>query len=66
MDQLKAMVSEKAGISEEQSSQAVDMVVSFLKERLPAPVASQIDSVVGGQGQSAKKGDGGLGSMLGG
>ncbi len=50
MDELVRLVSQKAGISEEQAKQAVTQVLAFLKERLPAPVASQIDGVIAGKG----------------
>ena len=43
-------ISKKAGISEEQAKQAVEQVVAFLKQKLPAPIADQIDGVLGGKG----------------
>jgi hypothetical protein len=52
MDELIKRVSEKTGISEEQARSAVTTVVGFLKEKLPAPVAGQIDNAIGGGGQS--------------
>lgn len=59
MDELIKMVSNKAGISEAQAKQAVETVLGFLKDKLPPPVASQIDA--------ALKGDlGGMGGALGG
>ena len=48
MDQLVKMVQERAGIDESQARTAVDTVVGFLKDRLPAPVAGQIDGVISG------------------
>ena len=50
MDELIKQVAQKVGISEEQAKQAVAQVVAFLKQKLPAPIASQIDSVLGGSG----------------
>ncbi|HDQ73365.1 MAG TPA: hypothetical protein ENN19_14925 [Chloroflexi bacterium] len=66
MDELVKLVSKKTGLSEEMSRQAVDVVIGFLKEKLPAPIAGQIDNAlsanaVGGLGDLA----GGLGSILG-
>ncbi len=49
MDELIKQVAQKVGISEEQAKQAVTQVVAFLKQKLPAPIASQIDSVLGGK-----------------
>ncbi len=48
MDELIKQVAQKVGISEDQARQAVTQVVAFLKQKLPAPIASQIDSVLGG------------------
>jgi hypothetical protein len=48
MDELVKLVAQKVGISEDQARQAVTQVVAFLKQKLPAPIAGQIDSVLGG------------------
>ena len=64
MDQLVNLVSEKTGISKDQARQAVTIVLNFLKERLPQPVAAQIDNVLSGKGGSNLASD--LGGMLGG
>ena len=47
MDELIKRVSEKTGISEDQAKSAVATVLGFLKERLPAPIAAQVDNVIG-------------------
>ena len=66
MDIVK-MVAEKAGIGEAQAQIAVSVITGMLKDKLPAPIAGQIDSLLGGGSQS--EGDGGLmdkaGDMLG-
>ena len=54
MDELIKRVSEKTGISEDQAKSAVAMVLGFLKEKLPAPIAGQIDNVIGGGGGIAE------------
>lgn len=59
MDDLVKMISEKAGISEEQAQKAAEAAVEFLKERAPAPIAGQIDNLLEG-------GAGGLGGIVGG
>lgn len=62
MDELVKMVSEKTGLPEAQAQQAAEAVLDFLKDKLPAPVAGQIDNVLEGGGASGmlKKGLGGL------
>ena len=59
MEELIKLVSQKTGISEEQAKQAVAQVVDFLKQKLPAPIAAQIDSVLKG-GMPDLSGLGGL------
>ena len=63
MDELVKLVAEKTGISQEQAKIAVNLVLGALKERLPAPVASQLESLIGSEGglDLAK----GIGSLLG-
>jgi hypothetical protein len=50
MDELIKQVSAKTGISDEQARSAVNTVLDFIKDRLPAPIAGQIDNVVSGEG----------------
>ncbi len=50
MDELINLVSSKVGISTDQASQAVNVVLGFLKDRLPAPIASQVEGLLSGQG----------------
>ncbi len=66
MDELVKMVSKKTGLSEAKAKVAVDLVVEYLKGKLPAPVAGQIDAVLSGGGAGAM-GDvaKGLGGILG-
>jgi uncharacterized protein (DUF2267 family) len=63
MDELVKMVSERTGISEEQAEQAVETVMGFLQEKLPEPIASQVESLLSG-GELPDVGD--LGKTLGG
>lgn len=72
MDQLINQITQRTGISQAQAQQATQMVVGFLKNKLPAPVASQIDGVLSGQGMGGmpgqaqqQQGMGGLGDMFG-
>ena len=50
MDELIKKVAERTGLGEDKARTAVDTVIGFLKEKLPAPIAGQIDNVVGGGG----------------
>ena len=49
MEELIKQVSAKTGISEDQARTAVTTVLGFLKDKLPAPIAGQIDNVVDGE-----------------
>ncbi len=57
MDELIKLVSQKTGISDEMSKQAVEVVLGYLKDNLPEPLAGQIDGLLSGAGL------GGLGDL---
>jgi hypothetical protein len=64
MDELVNLVVQKTGLPEATARTAVDTVIGFLKQKLPAPVAGQIDNLLkggSGLGDMAQ----GLGGMLG-
>ena len=44
MDERPNRVTEKTGLSQDQANVAVESVIGFLKEKLPAPIASGLDS----------------------
>ena len=50
MDELVKLVSQKTGLSEEMAKIAAETVVGYLKGKLPAPIAGQIDGLLGGGG----------------
>ncbi len=50
MEELINQVASKTGISEAQARDAVTTVLGFLKDRLPEPLAGQLDNVVAGGG----------------
>jgi hypothetical protein len=50
MQELIKLVSKKTGLSEELSKVAVDVVLDYLKKKLPAPVAVQVEAVLSGEG----------------
>jgi len=48
MEELIKLVAQRTGISQDQAKAAVETVVGFLKEKLPAPLAGQIDGLLSG------------------
>jgi len=64
MDELVKLVAKKVGISEDQAKKAVETVIGFLKQRLPAPLAAQLDNLL--KGSSGTDLASGLGNLLGG
>lgn len=60
MEDLIKMVSEKAGISPEQATSAVETVMGFVKDKLPAGVSEQIEGLMSGKDVS-----GGLAGLAG-
>lgn len=50
MEELIKRITEKTGISEEQARSAINTVSGYLKEKLPAPIATQVDSFLTGGG----------------
>ncbi len=66
MDELVKLLGEKFGLTEDTAKQVVAAVADFMKKKLPAPLAGQIDDLLAGGkadlGSLAK----GLGGLLGG
>ncbi|NPA26449.1 MAG: HU family DNA-binding protein [Chloroflexi bacterium] len=66
MDELIKQLSQKVGISEEQARMALNVVLEYLKDKLPGPIAEQVEGLFkdGGDGPDLggmlKKGLGGL------
>lgn len=67
MATLAQLVAEKAGITESQAQMAIKTVADFLKEKLPAPIAGQVEGLlaadvsgVAGAAESVMKGLGGF------
>ncbi len=48
MDELVKAVSQRTGLSEDQSLQAAQAVLDYLATKLPAPIAEQVKSVASG------------------
>jgi uncharacterized protein (DUF2267 family) len=65
MEELIKLVSSKVGIPEAQAREAVETVLGFLKDRLPAPIATQVDAALKGDVSGLGNLAGGLGGLLG-
>jgi hypothetical protein len=63
MNEIVRMVSQKTGMDEAKSKQAVDTVLGFLRNKLPAPIASQVENVISGNGGAVGKAMGGMGNV---
>ncbi|HEX8721745.1 MAG TPA: hypothetical protein VF736_14010 [Pyrinomonadaceae bacterium] len=66
MDELVKQVVERTGISHEQAQTAVTTVLGFLKNRLPEPLAGQLDGLLGGAAGAAGGAVGAAGGLAGG
>lgn len=63
MDELVKLVSQKTGLPDDKARMAVQTVIDYLKKKLPAPVAGQIDAALSGGGVAGAAKS--LGGMLG-
>lgn len=57
MNQLVEVVQQKTGLSEEMSQKVVDVVVVHIKDKLPAPLSSALESFLG-EGTTAAASEG--------
>jgi uncharacterized protein (DUF2267 family) len=55
MNELIQQLKSRVGLDDEKAQSAVQTVMEFLKQRLPGPVASQLDSAISGGGVNALK-----------
>ncbi len=62
MNELVNLVVSKTGIPQAQAQTAVNTVLDFLKQKLPAPVASQIDGLLANPG-AAQQAEGMVGKV---
>jgi hypothetical protein len=65
MDELVKAVSQRTGLSEEQSRQAAQAVLDFLMTKLPPPLAEQIKGALSGKAPDMTEMGKNLGGMLG-
>lgn len=49
MDELIKMVADKTGISADQAKSAVETVMGFLKDTLPAGISEQVEGLMSGK-----------------
>ena len=61
MEELVALVVEKTGVSAKQAEMAVEVVLNFVKDKMPPAVGGQIDNLLEGDGSLGNAAD-----MLGG
>ncbi len=48
MDELVNLLVEKTGISEEKAREVTDVVIEFLKSKLPEPFRGQVENLISG------------------
>ena len=70
MNELINLIVQKTGISQENAQKAAQTVIDFVKTKLPAPVAGQVDAVLAGDmsgivGQAGEMLKGKLGGAFG-
>ena len=68
MNELVQLVQQKTGLSQDMAQKVVDTVVGFIKTKLPAPMASGLDELMGAGGDAAAAAAGGTadgGGLLG-
>jgi hypothetical protein len=63
-DDLVKLVSDKVGITEQQAAQAVDVVMDYLGDKLPEPIAGQLDAALKGSGSDLGSMASGLGGLF--
>jgi len=57
MEELVSLVMKKTGLPKETAQNVVNIVLDFLKKKLPPVVGSTIDSFLSGKGQAASAED---------
>jgi nucleoid DNA-binding protein len=67
MQELIQLIVERAGISEESATKAVETVIAYVKDHAPGPVAAQLENYLTGETAASAIGaaKGALGSMFG-
>jgi hypothetical protein len=60
MEEIIKQITDKIGISPEQAKGAVDMVLNFVKDKLPAGMGGVLDNLTGGNAEGGE----GAGDLL--
>jgi hypothetical protein len=62
MNELVALISKKTGLNQAMAQVAVNLVIDFLKKKLPPAIGNQIDAFLRNEGEvaAAEKAVGGL------
>lgn len=64
MEELLKAVAEKTGLPADKAQGAIEAVLEFLQDKLPEPIAGQLENFIGG-GDGEESGDGGgIGDLL--
>jgi hypothetical protein len=64
MDDLAQEVSQKTGLPPDQAKTAATAALDYIKGKLPAPLASQIDGLLSGSGSAAGSATDPAGGMM--
>ncbi len=63
MNELVQLLQQKTGLSQDMAQKVVDTIAGYLKTKLPEPMASGLDSLLGGStGTAAAAGDAAAGT----
>ncbi len=67
MDELIEQICAKTGLPQDQARQAAQVAVDFIKQKLPGPLAAQVDSILASQdaANAVTQAMGSLGGMFG-
>ncbi len=62
MNELVQLVQQKTGLSQDMAQKVVDTVVGFIKTKVPAPLASGLDDLLGSSGAAGDAAAAGAGA----
>ena len=55
MDELIELLKSRIGLDDDEARSATEMILQFLKQRLPAPMANQLESALSGPASEGRK-----------
>ncbi len=58
MDDLIKQITDKVGINADQAKGAIQTVMGFIGDKLPSPIASQVNKLLGADDDNGDGGDG--------